>query len=116
MDVPDEPPGYSIKKRQLVPGSFGGEGVAKRYPLATAGNKQARIAQKCLHTTYMQSQSKNAGSTPLTGDGHSLGTVNHTVPTALSQDSHAVILEIPESIRPAREHLHFSVEALGDAI
>lgn len=54
------------------------------------------------------------GSFPLTGDGHSSDTVDHTVPTALSQDPHAVILKIPEPIRTAREHFHFSVEALGN--
>ena len=33
------------------------------------------------------------GSSPLTGDPHSLDTVDHTVPTALSQDAHAVIFK-----------------------
>lgn len=50
------------------------------------------------------------GSFPLAGDGHSSDTVDHTVPTALSQDPHAVILKIPEPIGTAREHFHFSVE------
>ena len=59
---------------------------------------------------------RHTGSSPLSGDGHSLNTVNHTVPTALSQDSHAVILKIPEAVRPAREHFHFSVESLGDSV
>ena len=43
-------------------------------------------------------------------------TPNHTVPTALSQDSHAVILKIPEAVRAAREHFHLGVETLGDPI
>ena len=39
------------------------------------------------------------GSSPLTGDGHSLNTIDYPVPTAMSQHSDAVILEISESIR-----------------
>ena len=52
----------------------------------------------------------------INGDGHSSDTVDHTVPTALSQDPHAVILKIPEPIRRAREYFHFSVEALGNPV
>ena len=36
---------------------------------------------------------KGLGSTPLTGDEHSSDPVNYTVPSALSQDSHAVIFK-----------------------
>ncbi|MFL9610004.1 hypothetical protein ACKF11_07955 [Methylobacillus sp. Pita2] len=39
-----------------------------------------------------------SGSTPLSGDTHSLDSVNHTVPTALSQDPHAVIFKVPACI------------------
>src|SRR5690606_38701990 len=35
------------------------------------------------------------------GSEHSSHPVNYTIPTALSQDSHAVILKIPKSIRTA---------------
>lgn len=41
------------------------------------------------------------GSTPLTGDAHSSDPVDHTVPSALSHDSHAVILKVPEPVRSA---------------
>jgi hypothetical protein len=37
-------------------------------------------------------------------DGHSPESVDHTVPTALSQDPHAVILKVSEAERTAREH------------
>ena len=50
------------------------------------------------------------------GMPHSLNTVNHAVPTALSQDAQAVIFKIPESIRYARDHLHLCMESFGDAI
>src|SRR5690606_32132879 len=50
------------------------------------------------------------------GSGHSSNSVNHTIPPALSQDSQAVILKIPEPIRPAREHLHLRVESFGDPV
>nr|SPS05860.1 protein of unknown function [Candidatus Nitrotoga fabula] len=56
------------------------------------------------------------GSTPLTGDEHSSDPVNYTVPSALSENSHAVIFKIPEPIRSAREHPYLRVESFGDAV
>ncbi len=56
------------------------------------------------------------GSIPLTGDEHSSDPVNYTIPSALSQGSHAVIFKISEPIRSAREHLHLRVESFGDAV
>ena len=58
----------------------------------------------------------SCGSTPLTGDEHSSDPVNYTIPSALSQDSHAVIFKISEPIRSARKHLHLRVESFGDAV
>ena len=50
-----------------------------------------------------------SGSTPLRGDGHSPNTVNYAVPTAMSQDSDAVIFKISAQrlypIRGALLHL-----------
>src|SRR5690606_32232737 len=61
-------------------------------------------------------QSKFKGSTPLKGDGHSSNTVNYTIPTALGQDPQPVIFKIPKAIRTTREHFHFGMESLGDAV
>jgi hypothetical protein len=56
------------------------------------------------------------GSTPLRGDGLSLNTVNQAVPTAVSQDSAAVIFKVPEPIGTPGDHFHFIVETLCDAV
>nr|SPS04610.1 protein of unknown function [Candidatus Nitrotoga fabula] len=68
------------------------------------------------HPLHEFLETSSVGSTPLTGDEHSSDPVNHTVPSALSQNSHAVIFKISEPICSAREHLHLRVESFGDAI
>src|SRR5690606_32090420 len=50
------------------------------------------------------------------GTGHSLHSVDYTIPTALGQDPQPVILKISKSIGTTREHFHFGVEALGNAV
>ena len=66
-----------------------------------------------LHTIKHINKS---GSSQLTGDEHLLNTVEYSIPTTVCQDAQSVILEISKSIRSSRHHLHFSVEALGDAV
>lgn len=44
------------------------------------------------------------GSTPLTGNGHSLNTIDDPVPPALRQGVHAVFFEISESKRLLHVH------------
>ena len=51
------------------------------------------------------------GSSPLTGDAHSLNTIDYPVPTALCKDAHAVILEISKPKRSPEEHPHLGVES-----
>jgi len=54
-----------------------------------------------------QIANKYEGSTPLMGDGLSLNTVNQAVPTAVSQDSDAVISKAsePKALRAANSSL-----------
>ena len=56
------------------------------------------------------------GSSQLKGDEHLSNTVEYSIPTRVCQDAQSVILEISKPIRSSRHHLHFSVEALRDAV
>lgn len=56
------------------------------------------------------------GSTHLTGDGHSLRTIDRTIPPAVGNDSQSIILKIPESIRSSGDHFHLGMEAFSDAV
>jgi len=75
-----------------------------------------------LHTQHAQMHVACAlvctkcGSTQLTGDGHLSNTVEYSIPTTVRQDTQSVMLEISKPIRSSRHHLHFSMEAFGDAV
>ena len=73
------------QKMDAVGLDFGGEAAARFLAFAS----------RCLHHDVFGLYSTIGGS------GHSSHSVNYTIPTALSQDSHAVILKIPEPIRSA---------------
>ena len=71
---------------------------SRRHPHGTALARSLSAGPpSAVQTTSLD----YSGSTHLTGDGHSLHTIDRTIPPAVGDDSQSIVLKISKSIRKA---------------